>query len=96
MPLAVVEIHIQVPDVLLKVRGKRRALVVERLVDAELPLEPRDLLGRACERDHARALDFAELAHGGAYRARRARDDERLAGLELSNVEQTLGRVGAA
>ena len=65
-----------------------RALVVDGGVEAELVGEPGALLVAAGDADGAAALDLGDLADHGADRAGRRRDDHRLAGLRLADVEQ--------
>ena len=76
----------------------RAGLVVDAGVEAELLDDPLALRRAAGDADDAAALDLRELADGLADRAGRARDDDRLAGLRLADVEQAevAGHAGHA
>ena len=86
----VVEIHVQVADGLAEVVEERRTLVVERLVDPELLLEPVALVLRPGDRVDLCAFLLADLAYHGARRASSAGHNQRFARFYLTYVKEAL------
>ena len=80
----VVEVHV---DAVSQGLAGRDLAIVERLVEADL-LEPGHLLGAPGAADHLAALELGDLPGGRADRARGARDEHRLAGLDAPDVQQ--------
>lgn len=69
---------------------ERRALVIERFIDANILLKPFTLLCGARNSIYLGALLLANLADDGTCRPRRPRNDKLFTGLHLAHLEQTL------
>lgn len=69
-------------------------LVIDRLVDTKLLLQPLALLLPSGDRDDAAAVKLRELASEGSDSTGGTGNDDSLAGLDLGDVEETpVGRL---
>jgi hypothetical protein len=69
---------------------KRRALVVQGLVDANRLLQPLALLRASSDRDDPSALLLSNLADDRASGTSGPADDESLSSLDLPDIEESL------
>lgn len=86
----IVKVNVEISDCLLEVAVERWALVVERLVNAEILLKPLALVVGSGDRDDLGTQLLSNLAHDRSCRTRCTGDNQRLSGLELANIEEAL------